>query len=405
MKKTTFGPMFLAVIVAILIITIPNQWLTPLVTNRTARHQSSSLSPAIFQGITVQRQVMKDPTIIPIYGSSELSRFDEFHPSNYFKVYDPKYTPFLIGRGGTQSLIHFLSLSANYSSLKGKQIIFIISPQWFNKRGLDEQRFDPNFSKLQAIEFAKNNKIPMDIKERAINRLLDYSIVRNDKMLSTLMRQALRMKPEKLSNKLITQNLVNPYLSIINKQDVLTSKFNFISNFERNYYSTSKNKSYKELIAIAEKEGKKTATNNPFYIRNSIYTLHFANKINQLKNSKSTLSYKESPEYKDLQLELDLLKSAGAKPLFISVPVNGYFYDYIGFKKEERTLYYKKVSKEIRDAGFEVEDLSNHEYDKYFFRDSLHLSLKGWVYVDQAMESFLHNKEIVKNKSQNLVIN
>ncbi|MEH7351309.1 D-alanyl-lipoteichoic acid biosynthesis protein DltD, partial [Gottfriedia acidiceleris] len=39
---------------------------------------------------------------------------------------------------------------------------------------------------------------------------------------------------------------------------------------------------------------------------------------------------------------------------------------------------------------------SNHEYDKYFFRDSLHLSLKGWVYVDQAMESFLHNKEIVK---------
>lgn len=389
MKKPTFGPIILAIIIVILLICIPNQWISGMINKQTAKHLSKSLSPTVFQGVAVQKVVMKDPNFIPIYGSSELSRFDEFHPSNYFETYDPKYTPFLIGRGGTQSLIHFLSLSSVYPYLKDKQIVFIVSPQWFNKRGLDEGRFTPNFSKLQAIEMARNSQIPLNIRERAVHRLLDYSVVKNDQMLSTVLKNSIGEKTNQQISNLMANYLVNPYLSIENKQDMLLSKFNFVARMFNKTNPTPENKSDEELLQIAAKQGEKTATNNRFGIRNSIYSFHFANKISKLKNINSHVSYNQSSEYDDLQLELDLLKSTGAKPLFIIIPVNGYFYDYTGFKKENRSNYYKKVKMEIHASGFEVADLSAHEYEKYFFRDSLHLSLKGWVYVDQAIETFL----------------
>ncbi|RCK13051.1 hypothetical protein DT075_01770 [Bacillus licheniformis] len=66
------------------------------------------------------------------------------------------------------------------------------------------------------------------------------------------------------------------------------------------------------------------------------------------------------------------------------VPVHGKFYDYTGFPKKGRTDFYKKIKKEIEQEGFQVADLTNHEYDPYFLKDTLHLGWKGWVYVDQG---------------------
>lgn len=53
-----------------------------------------------------------------------------------------------------------------------------------------------------------------------------------------------------------------------------------------------------------------------------------------LKNKDINRSYGVSKEYGDFQLVLDVLKQAGAKPLFISVPVNGQYYDYTGFLRK-----------------------------------------------------------------------
>ncbi|MCY7585877.1 D-alanyl-lipoteichoic acid biosynthesis protein DltD, partial [Bacillus safensis] len=85
---------------------------------------------------------------------------------------------------------------------------------------------------------------------------------------------------------------------------------------------------------------------------------------------------------------LDILKQAGAKPLFVTIPVNGKWYDYTGFPKEGRTGYYEKINRQIRDNGYEVADLTKHEYDPYFFKDTIHVSYKGWVYIDKAIEKF-----------------
>lgn len=110
--------------------------------------------------------MLKDPTYLPIYGSSELSRLDEFHPSNYFQVNNEGFTPYLVGKGGSQSLIHSLNFAAHMDQLKGKKIVFIVSPQWFIKRGSDEQHFAPNYSALQGLDLAFNDQIDPEIKRK-----------------------------------------------------------------------------------------------------------------------------------------------------------------------------------------------------------------------------------------------
>lgn len=100
-------------------------------------------------------------------------------------------------------------------------------------------------------------------------------------------------------------------------------------------------------------------------------------------------SYAESLEYDDFQLMLDILKEAGAKPLFVIIPVNGAYYDYTGFPQKGRQDYYNRIKQQISESGFTYADYSDHEYDPYFMRDTIHIGWKGWVYLDEDMQKFL----------------
>ena len=93
MKNPKFGPIILAIALAVIILLLPYNKLSNLVTKKTVSQTVTSLNPTIFQGVAIQKKIMQDKNIIPIYGSSELSRFDEFHPSVYFKSQNSQYTP------------------------------------------------------------------------------------------------------------------------------------------------------------------------------------------------------------------------------------------------------------------------------------------------------------------------
>lgn len=71
-----------------------------------------SQNPVTYQGMILQEKAMESPDILPIYGSSEFSAFSEFHPSRVFEGKPTGFAPFLVGRGGTQDIIHALNMAA-----------------------------------------------------------------------------------------------------------------------------------------------------------------------------------------------------------------------------------------------------------------------------------------------------
>jgi len=392
MKKAIFSPIILAFLVLVILVVIPNKWIEKMIPKSRISQAATELNPFMFQGKYVQQKMLEDDHYLPIYGSSELARLDRYHPSNYFQVTGADFTPFLIGRGGTESLIHFLNYSEHIDQLKGKKIVFVLSPQWFQPKGTDESHFVPNYSSLQGYDLAFNKKMDPLLKKEAMKRLLTFSPIQNDPILSIMYKAEITDNPWTKRVSTLVRPMAFTYRELLIKKDLYYTLAGGISR-KRDISPKVQNKSWDELAIQAANFGERRSTNNHFFVINSQY-----NKIRKLvpslKDNKLGASYGESPEYHDFQLVLDLLKQSGAEPLFISVPVNGKWYDYTGFPKEGRTAYYERIKKQIESEGFQIADFSNHEYDPYFMKDTIHIGWKGWVYIDKAIKDFYHGNKI-----------
>lgn len=383
MKKRFFGPIILAFVLFVGAIAVPASWLTRFIPEKRVEESAAALNPNMFQGLYLQNKMFEDSKYMPIFGSSELSRLDEFHPSNYFQVNNQGFTPYLVGKGGDQSLIHAVNFAAHYQQLKGKKLVFIVSPQWFIKKGSDEQHFAPNFSSLQALDLAFNNQIDPAVKKNMMKRMLRFKVVQHDAVLSELYKGMVNGQSWKVK---AVMPAAKAYYSLLEKKDLYYS-MGETKGPERTISENLKGKSWSELKTAAAQLGERSSTSNPFYIDDASYK-KIKKKVKRVKGINKKRTYAKSVEYHDFEDMLDILKDAGAEPMFVVIPVNGKWYDYTGFPKKGRTDYYKKVTKQIKAKGFQVADLSGHEYDPYFMKDTIHIAWKGWVYVDKAMEQF-----------------
>ena len=386
MKKALFSPIIVAFLTLFILIMIPNNWIEHFISKQRVSEAATELNPFMFQGKYIQFKMLEDKRYLPIYGSSELSRLDAFHPSNYFKENKDGFTPFLIGKGGSISIIHFLNFAEHADQLKGKKIVFILSPQWFQPRGADEPHFVPNYSTLQGYDLAFNHKIDPKLKKLAIKRLLKFTSVRDDPILSTLYKAEISKNPGIKLKALLARPFAYVSKGLLEKKDLYYSLVGGIPRY-REIKQEVRNKTWAQLKKEADLEGKMQSRNNPFFVTYSWYK-KIKVKGPLLRNHQRGASYGRSVEYYDFQLVLDLLKQSGAKPLFISIPVNGRWYDYVGFPKQGRTAYYKRIKNQIEAEGFPIADFSGHEYDPYFMKDTIHIGWKGWVYVDQAIKGF-----------------
>ena len=383
-KKYSFGPIVLALVLFAGVVFVPVSWLAKLVPADRLEESAISLEPDMFQGTYLQSEMLKRSTYVPIYGSSELSRWDPFHPSNYFKTNAADFTPYLIGKGGMTSIIHDLNFATHADKLKNKQMVIIVSPQWFVKHGTDEQHFAPNYSSLQAYQLPFNKEVDEQVKRKLMQRLMEYKAVKNDTILYQLYDAYLNDKKNMFN---ILSVPAKAYLSILKKKDLY---FTLLKDKPTNLHQSDevKDKSWELLQAQADKYGEKRTQHSEFYIDDKVYK-HKKHYIKSMEGKNKGHSYAESLEYDDFQLMLDILKESAADPLFVIIPVNGEYYDYTGFPEKGRQDYYTRIKKQINDSGFIYADYSDHEYDPHFMRDTIHIGWKGWVYLDEDMQNFL----------------
>ncbi|MFJ8263785.1 D-alanyl-lipoteichoic acid biosynthesis protein DltD [Rummeliibacillus sp. NPDC094406] len=387
MKKYTFLPLAIAVVLFFAFLFFPNRWLKSWITDQRVEEAKIEMNPLMFQGAYLQSQMLKDKKTLPIYGSSELEHLDPFHPYNYTKAAGTPYSTFMVGRGGTQSITHFLNFAEQEKNLKGKKIIFIISPQWFMPGGIDDFHLSPNYSMLHAYDLAFNHEMDPKIKEKAMRRLLQFDTVKRDHLLVSMYKYELAKDKKPVLGRV---SMIFGYLNraLLEKKDLYYSLINETDKNPHAKPSLIKNQTFEQQIHNADAFGEKRVSNNNYNVADKYYNRNIAPKYNELKNSKKDLDFSKSPEYKDFQLMMDVLRDAGAKPLFISIPMKGKWYDYTGYSKEKRQRYYQKIRTVVKDSNFPLIDYSSHEYDPYFITDTLHIGWKGWAYLDRDMDRY-----------------
>ncbi len=362
---------------------------------------AGSQSHEVFQGIILQQKGLESHNILPVYGSSEFSSVSEFHPSILFAGNPTGFTPFLIGHGGSQDIIHVLNAASQGQALQDKKVVVILSSQWFEPEGIYAGNFASNFSALQAYRMLSNKQLTIETKQQVASRLLQFPNVRESyPALAKLLTHHGQDDVKSRVIQLIYGLFGRIEMASLEAKDALNSikllKIINVNN-ETNIRQGKPIvpppvplKPWQELSELATDAGQKAVTNNEFGIEDSYYLKYIKETLIQNQGSAKNDTLTPSPEYQDLELLFSVLKQVGAKPLFIIVPVNGLWADYTGFPFAERQTYYQRVRQMVVQQGFQVADFSDHEYDQYFLKDIMHLGWKGWVEVNEAMDRFVH---------------
>lgn len=344
------------------------------------------------QGLMLKKLSLSQNDNYLIFGSSELgSMVKPFHPDYFFANKKTEFQVNIIGRGYSQSLIHSIDLAALSNELKGKKIVIIISPQWFTKEGLTQNTFNMNFSPLQFYTAMFNNNLNSLVKLDLCKRV--YSLGSGG-TLQVRVFSFLYSNNTLVSKSILT--LLMPYYNLQNKILSIKDKiqtYKFIKQYGKqkqiNLVATTIDWDKERSKAVIQ--GKQESNNNDFQMENGYYNRYIKDNLKNLKGSLESGSYLQSSEYGDLKLLMDICKTADIKPIFVSVPMNGKWYDYAEFSKEDRQKYYQKVNKLITSNGFQVADFSKNEYDKYFLKDAMHLGWQGWIDVDEAIDEYYHS--------------
>lgn len=346
-----------------------------------------------FQGIAMQKEAASRPDELFVFGSSEVGGTkskDPYHPSNFFANKKSGFQVELVGRAYCQSLIHTLNIGALGNNLKGQKVVFFVSPQWFDKKGLTQEHIKVNFSEEQFYAYMFNNNISMNLKKKVASRILNI-LKKSNEMYEVKELCSLIVKNDPSNAlKLFAET---PYfkgrsflLQFKDKIQTLNMIDNVNKSFLFNEYEHNFTFNWNKELGLFNK----IPVNNPFDFDNLLYRKVYSKEIKLMKKYTHHVDINNAPEFTDFQILLDTFKEEGISPLIVSLPMNGRWYDYCGIGREERALYYSKIKKIVKSYNFQLLDMSNYEYVKHAFKDSGHLEWKGLVYVDEAIDKYYH---------------
>ncbi|MBU4440585.1 MAG: D-alanyl-lipoteichoic acid biosynthesis protein DltD [Firmicutes bacterium] len=353
--------------------------------------------PDLFKETLLQRAAIKMPDVIPIYGSSEFNFGGIFNPTKFFAGKPTGWTPYLIGHAGSENIIQALYVGGQ--NFKGKKIALSLSAQWFEGNGISQNTFGANFSALQVYKLMLNPTISAKTKSDIAKRLTQFDeLKKNYPILERYLRDYGQSGWKAIMLKFVYWPAcylemaaleVGDFSKTINVLEKLPAK-EIARNAKSKPSGKLPNWSTFENKAIAD--AKLSESNNPFGVTNTFYDKN-RNNIAKLKNSQANAHFYPSQQYNDLDLLMRVLKDEGAEPIFIIQPVNGFWYDFTGFPKEQRQKYYDQIRQMALRYGFALADFSGHEYDMYFMSDPSHPDELGWVKINHTLDNFVNQNQ------------
>ncbi|MBU7554301.1 D-alanyl-lipoteichoic acid biosynthesis protein DltD [Pediococcus ethanolidurans] len=386
-----FGPVVFAALLLFALLFSPFK--LNHITAKTENKAALALSPNVLKGQVIKESALSHEKFVPFFGSSEFSRFDFSHPSVLATKYNRSYTPFLMGAPGTQSLTHYFQMQLITSQMKNRKAVFVISPQWFVKKGARKDAFGFYYSPLQSTTWLLDRKQNNATDRYAAQRLLDMpSGNANHTIMMALRRVA---KGQKITHQQRTYMIYEQRL--LQHEDQLFSALKIKNNqrkIDRLTKQLPEHYQLHELNQLAVKQGEKHTTNNRFGIDNRFYARRLRSKEKKFKNFEQNWTYTQSPEFSDFELVLDQFAASDTNVEFIIPPVNEKWSKYTGLSTKMLKQFDQKIRYQLTSQGFtNICDLSDKGDVPYFMQDTIHLGWRGWLAADQAIDPFLTQKQ------------
>lgn len=347
------------------------------------------INPSKFSSNKGLKNLLKDKNSIAVFGSSELKHCQNsgFHGNTIFNNTDME--PVFIGKGGYQSLYHAIAVGSIGKTLKGRKIVISVSPQWFKDTGVKEDAFGATYSETNFIEFLKNNDISDSSKEYVIDRAID--LTKNNPTMCNRIKDDVRWYKDNSRNlwdifrKNIHTRLVEDKSDI--KLYLNAWKAGMTEKDSKLINGKHKKINWKKYYKKAEKKGIRKTANNQMGMLDKVYDKKYKKLVDNNIRWKPTYTA-NSVEGKDLECLLQICKEENLQVMMVLQPFNGLYNDYIRWPRKNRTAIYDKIREIAKEYDVQLADMTDGEYEKYYFEDESHLALKGLVTFNEKIYDF-----------------
>lgn len=385
-----FGPVIVAALLAFIFFCLP--W-SGHHSAQTEQRAAVSLSPTVFKNRSLKVQALsgRHTKYVPFFGSSEFNRMDRYHPAVMAAKYH-SYRPFMFGSRGTQSLPQLFNMAMMPQQMQNKKAVYVISPQWFVKRGVMPSAFkyyNGAYANLMWLRQAN----PKSAYDRYTAKRL-VQLLGEDGSVSSYAYKI--SKGQRLSN--WDRWLINSKITLLHHEDNLFSGFFIKDNYNRRIkpktHLLPNQLNYADLTATAIKQHDKASNNNEFGVLNAFYNRRMRGHIKSTANSQRHFDYTKSPEYGDLEVVLKQFQKTNTNVIFMITPVNAKWEKHTGMSMPMYYRTVRKIKTQLRSQGFNnIVDYSHKGNQDGFMQDTIHIGWAGWVDFDRQTAPFLEKSQ------------
>ena len=352
-----------------------------------------STAPDLFhlknQGMAFQRAAVHAPNVLPIYGSSELliPAVPE-KGDNFFRTAPTGFQLSPVGGGGANPLIIVQKVGALGSDLRGKKLAISLSPGWFLTPKPSWKGYEGTFSVMTASEMMFGTALDFELKREIASRMLECpgTLEKSPLLEFTLMRLA--------SGRWLDRTIFCAVWPVGKAQTAVMELQDHFAAFNHiRHKIKAAPQRHPEILdwprLIARVEAAKTTD----WARGSE-----PSRLNpQIRPGSRDAGFRYdlnvSPGWIDLELLLRILARVHARPLLLSMPMAGEFYDHAGISRAAREDYYTKLRTLVQRYHFSVLEFKAHDEDPAFLlRHQSHLTAKGWMFYNRALDDFFNER-------------
>jgi D-alanine transfer protein len=341
------------------------------------------------QGLAFQSAAAHARNVLPIYGSSELRiPATPERGNNFFRTAPTGFQLSPVGGGGANPLIMLQRVSALGSHLRDKRIAISLSPGWFCTAQPSWQGYKGNFSPMAASEMVFGSALDFGLKREIASRMLECPSTLEERPL--LKFELNRLASDRWLDRVVFCALWPAgklQTGLMELEDHLAA-FNHIR-----HHTTPAPQLHPETIDWPQLIAKASKA-RPVDAANIQQPSLFNRKITPgSRDSGFRSGVNSSPTWIDLDLLLRCLTVVRARPVILSMPLGGDFYDHAGVSRPARNDYYAKLRALVQRYHFPVAEFQDHDEDPFFLiRHQSHLTAKGWAYYDQLLDDFYHGR-------------
>jgi D-alanine transfer protein len=380
--------------------------ITALAAGEAIIEREGKLAPVKNQGTALQQAALDTACLLPIYGSSELNLLQPytrpFHPTILFQDRPTGFTIFPVGKAESTCLTILQKLAGLGPALRGRKVAISLSPCWFFTRlTVRQDAYVGNFSDLHAGDLAFDTRLSLRLRQDAARRMLQFPA-------SVAKRPLLRFALENLADgsalSVACYEALLPlgimHNAMLRYEDHLNVVGYLWAHPAKTSFPTSPHSAppldWPKLHQQADAAYRPHSNNNAFGLANEKWDSVLRQETLRLRNTGTEEAFlktlENSQEWTDLELLLRELNELGVRPLLLSMPIHGGWYDYCGVTYTARRAYYEKLRGMSARYHIPVIDFADHDADRSFCRDPMgHLAPDGLLYYDQVLDGFFHD--------------